>query len=302
MKRKRQECFPDMEKEVYLYVLLQRDEQLEVLNCDIQEKALEVVNRDHGEDPGFAACNRWVLDFRKRFCLVYQRITKIGRKMSFTADDIINHENFFLLIEEHIYAHQTPKNRILNMDQTMIRLVSPGKKTVSSKGVNGVSVKHPPGEKEGFTINLTIGADGRNLPAKIVFKTAAKSGKLSDNFVAKLEAPTNVIIKSAWSVWWNEDHDRKYIEKMFPMNQEFTVLVRDSHSVHKCPQIWGMLDDRNTKQIIIPGGMTGKWQPLDVSVNKCFKDYFRASYRSWRKNNIGFTKSRNLRKPEKKIS
>ncbi|GAU94462.1 hypothetical protein RvY_06233 [Ramazzottius varieornatus] len=54
------------------------------------------------------------------------------------------------------------------------------------------------------------------------------------------------------------------------------------------------------KKIIIPGGMTGKWQPLDVRVNKCSEDYFKTSYRSWRKNNIGFTKSENLRKSGKK--
>ena len=46
--------------------------------------------------------------------------------------------------------------------------------------------------------------------------------------------------------------------------------------------------------------MTGELQPLDVGINKLFKDYVREEYRKWRLENMSFTAKGYIRKPEKK--
>ncbi|GAU96818.1 hypothetical protein RvY_08203 [Ramazzottius varieornatus] len=55
-----------------------------------------------------------------------------------------SHCFFFLQIQEYFYNRNTPKIRIVDSDQTMIRLVIPGKKTLSPKGVKqvGIGPKH----------------------------------------------------------------------------------------------------------------------------------------------------------------
>ena len=162
-----------------------------------------------------------------------------------------------------------------------------------------VLVSHPLGDKEGFTINLTIRADGVKLPAEVIIKTAAKGGVLSEAYLAKLIIPDNIIVKSARKSWWNGVFDNGYIETVFQGNQDHTVLLRDSFAVHMTAESVELLESKNVHQIIIPPGMTGKWQPLDVSVNKAFKDYFREQYKRWRTENIKFTHKGNIKKPGK---
>ena len=58
-------------------------------------------------------------------------------------------------------------------------------------------MKNPPGDKECFTVNLTVKADGTKLPAQVILKTAAKGGQLSDKYIQKLNVPTKIVVKSA---------------------------------------------------------------------------------------------------------
>ena len=138
LKKKRTEKYPEMELQVYQNILDRRNNGLEISNIDIQEMAREIVQRDFG-DMDFKASNPWCNKFMKRFSLVRRATTHTSRKVTFSEADLAIHEQFFLEFEEHIHIRKTPHSRILNMDQTMIRVVAPGKTTVSPKGVKQVS-------------------------------------------------------------------------------------------------------------------------------------------------------------------
>ncbi|GAU89077.1 hypothetical protein RvY_01672 [Ramazzottius varieornatus] len=45
--------------------------------------------------------------------------------------------------------------------------------------------------------------------------------------------------------------------------------------------------------------MTGKYQPLDMSVNGIFKQFLKVEYRRWRRENISFTAAGYIKKPGK---
>ena len=161
-------------------------------------------------------------------------------------------------------------------------------------------MKNPPGDKECFTINLTVKADGTKLPAEVIFKTTARAGQLCDDFIEKLNVPSNIEVMSAPKAWWSKKFDDQYVTKLFPEVQEETVLLRDSFAVHLMEEIVDRLEGLNVHQIVIPPGMTGELQPLDVGINKPFKDYVKEEYRRWRMSNMTFTAKGYIRKPGKK--
>ncbi|OQV13590.1 hypothetical protein BV898_12227 [Hypsibius exemplaris] len=122
---------------------------------------------------------------------------------------------------------------VKNADQTNVRLVCPYNRNISPIGVKQVKVIQPPGEKEGFTINLTVAADGTKYPVVIVFKGAAKTGKLSEKISKTLVFPPNIFVTSSRSAWWNQEIDEEYIKQNFPLDGDETVFIRDNFIVHK---------------------------------------------------------------------
>ena len=61
-----------------------------------------------------------------------------------------------------------------------------------------------------------------------------------------------------------------------------SLLVWDSFSVHLMESIKSILKtDSNTDIAVIPGGLTSVIQPLDVCLNKPFKDKLRQKWTSW---------------------
>ena len=58
------------------------------------------------------------------------------------------------------------------------------------------------------------------------------------------------------------------------------MLVMDNASMHKIPEINRSVELSETKVMMIPGGFTRYLQPLDVSINKPFKEEIRRKYKS----------------------
>ena len=75
----------------------------------------------------------------------------------------------------------------------------------------------------------------------------------------------NVYIEQIW---------RPFIEKV--ADEKGSLLILDSFSAHKTTEIMEAFQKADTKCVIIPGGCTSKVQPLDVSVNKPFRNFLRA--------------------------
>lgn len=57
-----------------------------------------------------------------------------------------------------------------------------------------------------------------------------------------------------------------------------SLLVLDSFKAHTTDAVQNTLEEINTKAPVIPGGCTSKVQPLDVCVNKPFKQLLKASW------------------------
>lgn len=160
-------------------------------------------------------------------------------------------------------------------------------------------MKNPSGEKEGFTITLTVRADGHKEPAVIVFKGKSTNGDLSERIRSKLKNRENVVVKCSSSAWWTRELDKWWIESTFPEGEQKKVLVRDQAPVHTVIENRFLLEDRNVEQVFVPAARTGDFQPLDVGINRPFKVKCREAYSRWRQNDPGVTKFGNIRKPNR---
>ena len=78
-----------------------------------------------------------------------------------------------------------------------------------------------------------------------------------------------------------------------------SLLVYDMFKTHLMESIKKKLQDHNTDVAIIPGGLASQLQPLDVSLNKPFKEKARVMWSEWIAGDEQkeFTKGGKLRKP-----
>ena len=81
------------------------------------------------------------------------------------------------------------------------------------------------------------------------------------------------------------------------LNAFSSMLVLDAFGCQMTDDTNALLHRTNTDLVIIPGGTTTLLQPLDVSINKPFKDGLRRCWSDWiMSGEKTYTKSRRMRK------
>ena len=60
-----------------------------------------------------------------------------------------------------------------------------------------------------------------------------------------------------------------------------SMRVLDAFKGHLTDSVKNQLRKMNTELVVMPGGITSVLQPMDVSINKPFKDRFRQQYLTW---------------------
>jgi hypothetical protein len=78
-------------------------------------------------------------------------------------------------------------------------------------------------------------------------------------------------------LWWIEN----IWSRRASFNDQNSLLILDSCHAHLVDPVKHQLLINNTNMAVIPGGLTSKIQPLDVSINKSFKTKIRALYNHW---------------------
>ena len=76
------------------------------------------------------------------------------------------------------------------------------------------------------------------------------------------------------------------------------MLVWDQFRAHKTETVKEQCATLNTTQAVIPGGLTSILQPLDVVLNKPFKDRMKQKWMAWMASGKQeFTKTGNMKRP-----
>jgi hypothetical protein len=71
----------------------------------------------------------------------------------------------------------------------------------------------------------------------------------------------------------------------------------DQFAAHTTTDVLDCFNEHKLDTFLIPGGFTSSWQPLDVSINKPFKQYLKDEWAKWFETDPIFTKKGNRQKP-----
>jgi len=125
---------------------------------------------------------------------------------------------------------------------------------------------------------LAATADGKKLPPLLILKRKT---------LPKLEAfLKDVIVRAQEKGWMTEELMLEWLKIVWShrpgasLNQ-LSMLVLDAFKEHVTDSIKDQLRKMKTELVFIPGGIISVLQPMDVSINKPFKDRLRQQYLTW---------------------
>ena len=164
------------------------------------------------------------------------------------------------------------------MDETPVYQDMLPTTTVNKKGESTILLKSTGHEKNRYTVVLACMADGTKLPPMIIYKRTTRP---------KGDFPSNVILHWNAKGWVDEAACKMWVQRVWIkrpggyFNRERSLLVWDKFSAHLTDGVRKTLNDAKTDIAVIPGGLTSILQPLDVSLNKPFKDELRKRWTAW---------------------
>ncbi|KAM7314164.1 hypothetical protein ISCGN_003949 [Ixodes scapularis] len=167
--------------------------------------------------------------------------------------------------------------QIGNADQTPVYFDMTRSTTVTKRGSRQVNILSTGNERSRFTVMLAATADGWKLPPFLVFKRKT---------LPKERFPHNVIVRTNEKGFFNDDLVLEWLRLVWDRRPGAllglpNMLVLDSFRGHLTAKIKEKLRSSGTDLVVIPGGMTSQLQPLDVMLNKPFKDRVRKLYTEW---------------------
>ncbi|CAI7909798.1 unnamed protein product [Closterium sp. NIES-54] len=207
-------------------------------------------------------------------------------------------KNFWTYVRHSRRQYKIDLPWILNVDQTPLWLEMPSERTVEEVGSRSVPVRSGGYQKERVTVMLACTASGEKLKPWVFFKRKT---------VPKGDFPSDIHVGVHPNGWMDADGViecldgavKPYINPKFGVRPRKALLVLDSYSGHLTPEVKKKFGELNLVPVVIPAGCTSEIQPLDVAVNRSFKDAVRQLYQEWfeREGVDTLTKKGNIKKP-----
>jgi hypothetical protein len=222
-----------------------------------------------------------------------RRATKAAQKLPEDWEDVC--EQAFLRRAHIIKEEDIPIELLVNSDQTGVVLGPGSKLTWAPRGSKQVTLIGKE-EKRAFTVLLSICANGFTLPMQAVYEG------LTDRSCPNLTAPhyTDCInagfrfvpSEKKGNHWSNQQTMKRFVDEILapyfdtqkklisrPTTQK-SLWIIDVWAVHRSDEFLGWMRENHPTILIdfVPGGCTGVAQPLDVGINRPFKQSIKVSY------------------------
>ena len=163
------------------------------------------------------------------------------------------------------------------MDETPLTFDMPPNRTINSIGEKTVKIRTMGNEKNRVTVVLACAGDGTKLKPMVIFKR---------KILSKMNNKHSVVVSAQETSWMDADQMKIWIEKVWRsrlggLGRRRSLLVYDVFEAHVTESVKAAIAKENTNLAVVPGGLTSLRQPLDVSLNKPFKDNVRKKWMQW---------------------
>ncbi len=232
------------------------------------------------------------LDLTRNWALSLLERMKFVKRKATTAKSRENDQDF--MVRKGVFLNEVamtvetvgiPAELILNWDQTGIRIVPSSNWTMEKKGSKRVEMTGV-NDKRQITAVLCGNMLGDLLPLQIVYK--GKTPRCHPRFQFPLDWDITHSIKH----WSTEQTMLKYIDNIvYPYiksvrdslncNSTAALVIIDNFKGQITPACISLLESYNIYTCLLPPNTTDRLQPLDVSVNKPFKDFLRRKFDEW---------------------
>ena len=189
-------------------------------------------------------------------------------------------------IAKAVSDHDIPMELVLNLDQTPLSYVSPGKYTFDLKGSKTVPIKDVD-DKRQITATFTVTASGSFLPIQLIYsgKTKRSLPKFDfpkcfgviflPNHWSNYEKCVSLFKKIIFPYLISKKEELGYPKEQYSLIVMHTFKGQDNADKKK-------LRLKNDRELVIaPHNLTNKFQPLDISVNQKAKTFDSHKFNTW---------------------
>jgi DDE superfamily endonuclease len=174
---------------------------------------------------------------------------------------------------------------ILNMDQTPVPFTYNARKTLEIVGHRTVHIRKSTCDTKRVTFAMTMTASGKVLKPVIILKGFETAELSNVNFrimrMATWCTSANALLGwmklPCWSgliLCFSHTLNRHHLELM-------PILFLDSYRCHMMAGVVTRIQNLGVEVVHIPGGCTSLCQPVDIGVNKPFKNRLRSEWQTW---------------------
>ena len=207
---------------------------------------------------------------------------KVERSHKFLEEERFT---FQRAIAKAVSDHDIPMEPVLNLDQTPLSYVSPGKYTFDLKCLKTVPIKGVD-DKRQITATFTVTTSGSFLPIQLIYSGFAKSS------LPKFDFPKCFDVTFTPNHWSNYEKCVSLFKKIiFPYlkskkefgypKEQYSLIVMDTFKGQDNADIKRFCLKNDCELVIVPYNLTNKFQPLDIFVNQKAKKFVSHKFNTW---------------------
>ncbi|CAG2190986.1 unnamed protein product [Mytilus edulis] len=185
--------------------------------------------------------------------------------------------------------HNIPDTLIINWDQTGCQLVPGGDWTMEKEGTQQISISGLD-DKRQITLLLAVSMSGDLLPPQLIYP-----GKTDRCLPKGVDFPSTWDVTCTETHWSNEDTMMQFVNKVIvpyvdeirdsmPLNNSTTqkaIAIFDVFKAHRGERLLNLLKDNDIVPLFVPAACTDRLQPLDLSVNREYKEQLKSHFHDW---------------------